>query len=118
MSQGSLKNIRFLGQKVWSVACERTDGQTHKWKLKQRTAFQGFRIIPSTYHQGLANFFSNNYDGNKDISIKDTDTLVLRGNFQILSQFLVDIWNWTGVYWYNHGMWLIMVICINTSPLL
>ena len=27
MSQGSLK-IRFLGQKVWSVARERTDGQT------------------------------------------------------------------------------------------
>ena len=50
MSQGSLDpKIRFLGQKLWSVARVRrnrqtdgqTDRQTRKWK--QRAPFQGFR---------------------------------------------------------------------------
>ena len=44
MSQGSFNpNIRFLGQKVCSVARAQTDRQTRKWK--QRTPFQGFRFF-------------------------------------------------------------------------
>ena len=44
MSQGSLDpKIRFLGQKMFSVACVQTDTQTQKWL--QRTPFQGFRIF-------------------------------------------------------------------------
>ena len=44
MSQGPFSpKIRFLGQKVCSVARGRTDGQTQKWQ--QRTPFQGFRIF-------------------------------------------------------------------------
>ena len=42
MSQGSLDpKIRFLCQKVCSVARVQTDTQTRKWI--QRTSFQGFR---------------------------------------------------------------------------
>ena len=42
MFQGSLDpKIRFLGQKVSSVALVQTDRQTRKWIL--RTPFQGFR---------------------------------------------------------------------------
>ena len=46
MSQGSLNpRIRFLGQKLWSVARVQRDrhGQTWKWLL--RAPFQGFRIF-------------------------------------------------------------------------
>ena len=43
-SQGSLDpKIRFLGQKVWSIARVRTDRHTRKWIL--RAPFQGFRIF-------------------------------------------------------------------------
>ena len=44
MSQGSFSpKISFLGQKVCSVARAQTDRQTREWK--QRTPFQGFRIV-------------------------------------------------------------------------
>ena len=55
MSQGSLNpKIRFLGQKVWPVACaqtdRQTDTQTHRQTDRQtewllRAPFQGFRIF-------------------------------------------------------------------------
>ena len=45
MSQGSLDpKIRFIGQKVCSVARVQTGRQTRKWI--QRTPFQGFRNFP------------------------------------------------------------------------
>ena len=48
MSQGSFSpKIRFLGQKVCSVARRQTDRQTDRQTRKwiQRTPFQGFRIF-------------------------------------------------------------------------
>ena len=49
MSQGSLDpKIRFLGQKVCSIARVQTDGQTHRQtdtKVNTETLFQGFRNV-------------------------------------------------------------------------
>ena len=51
MSKGSLDpKIRFLGQKVCSVACIQTD--THE---SENIGYPGFRVsglFPSNYHQG------------------------------------------------------------------
>ena len=50
MSQGSLKpKIRFLGQKLCSVACD--DGHTD---TKVTTVGRVSGVFPSTYHQGSA----------------------------------------------------------------
>ena len=61
MSQGSLDpKIRFIGQKVCSVAREQTDKRTHTHTHTDthESEYRGhpFRvsgIFPSTYHQGL-----------------------------------------------------------------
>ena len=54
MSQGSLNlNIRFLGQKVCSIAAFRqTDKHTHKTEYRAHS-FNVSRIYPSIYHQKL-----------------------------------------------------------------
>ena len=59
MSQGSLNpKIRFLGQKVFPVACLRTDTQTCTQTDTQNDyCGHPFRVswfFPSTYHQGSA----------------------------------------------------------------
>ena len=52
MSQGSLDpKIRFIGQKVCSVASVQTHRQTDK-KVNTEDTLSGF--FPSTYHQGSA----------------------------------------------------------------
>jgi len=44
MSQGVLcQKIRFLGQKLWPVACEQTDRQTHRG-FKDWEPYQGFSL--------------------------------------------------------------------------
>ena len=49
----STQKIRFLGQKVCSVACEHTDGHTDTHKSEYRGhPFTVSGIFPSTYHQG------------------------------------------------------------------
>ena len=55
MSQGSFSpKIRFLGQKVCSVARSQTDRQTDTKVNTEDTlsGFQDFSNFPSTYHQG------------------------------------------------------------------
>ena len=65
MSQGSFSpKIRFLGQKVCSVARSQTDRQTDRQTdTKVNTedtlsGFQDFSNFPSTYHQGAVQFDS------------------------------------------------------------
>jgi len=51
MSQGVLcQKIRFLGQKLWPVACEHTDKQTDKqtWEWKLST-YRGSAFQASAY---------------------------------------------------------------------
>ena len=171
MSQGSLDpKIRFIGQKVCSVARvqtdRHTDRQTHRQTRKwiQRTPFQGFRnfsfnlssrigpiliqksifkihcrnyftfrhyvwLYCATYMLGCGgggeakvsqhpvyisrSFFFNNYDGNTEIEIR---TPLIQGvNFlKGLKSFLGDLWiNGTCVYWYNHGMWPIILLAFS-----
>ena len=51
MSQGSLNpKIRFLGQKVWPVACAQTDRQTD-WKRKNRANLELSEFLASAYDQ-------------------------------------------------------------------
>ena len=67
MSQGSLDpKIRFIGQKVCSVARVQTDTQTHRHTDRQtdrhESEYRGhpFRvsgIFPSTYYQGSVQYF-------------------------------------------------------------
>ena len=69
MSQGSLDSkIRFIGQKVCSVARVHTDTQTHRQTHRQtdrhESEYRGhpFRvsgIFPSTYHQGSVQYGTN-----------------------------------------------------------
>ena len=56
MSQGSLDpKIRFIGQKVCSVARVQTDTQTDRHESEYRGhPFRVSGIFPSTYHQGSA----------------------------------------------------------------
>ena len=54
MSQGSLNpKIKFLGQKVCSVARERIDTHTHESDYCGHP-FRVSGVFPSTYHQGSA----------------------------------------------------------------
>ena len=54
MSQGSLDpKIRFLAQKLWSVACVQRNRQTDRHESENRGhPFRVSGIFPSTYHQG------------------------------------------------------------------
>ena len=56
MPQGSfILHIKFLGQKVCSVARERTDRQTDTHESDYRGhPFRVSGVFPSTYHQGSA----------------------------------------------------------------
>ena len=56
VSQGSLNpKIRFLGQKVFPVACLRTDTQTCT-QTDTQNDYCGHPFYPSTYHQGSAQY--------------------------------------------------------------
>ena len=52
MSQGPLmQKIRFLGQKLWPVACAQTHGESeNRGHLFQASGIQEF--LPSAYDQG------------------------------------------------------------------
>ena len=52
-------------------------------------------------------FFRTIMMENKDISIKDPSGP--RGALKKLSKCLGDLWNGAGVYWYDHGMWPIIL---------
>ena len=57
MSQGSLDpKIRFIGQKLCSVARAQTDRQTdrHESDYCGHPTFRVSGVFPSTYHQGSA----------------------------------------------------------------
>ena len=58
MSQGSLDpKIRFIGQKVCSVARVQTDGHTDRHESEYRGhPFRVSGIFPSTYHQGSVQY--------------------------------------------------------------
>ena len=57
MSQGSLNPIiRSLGQKVFPVACLRTDTQTDTQNDYCGHPFRVSGFYPSTYHQGSAQY--------------------------------------------------------------
>ena len=61
MSQGSLdRKVRFLAQKMWSVARVRTYTQTHRHTDTQSDycghPFRVSGVFPSTYHQGSAQY--------------------------------------------------------------
>ena len=58
MSQGSFSpKIRFLGQKVCSVARSQTDRQTDRHESEYRGhPFRVSGIFPSTYHQGSVQY--------------------------------------------------------------
>ena len=64
MSQGSLDpKIRFLGQKVCSVARVQTHRQTHRHESEYRGhPFRVSGIFPSTYHQGSVQLYLINTD--------------------------------------------------------
>ena len=61
MSQGSLDpKIRFIGQKVCSVARVHTDRQTDRHESEYRGhPFRVSGIFPSPYHQGSVQYFQN-----------------------------------------------------------
>ena len=72
MSQGSFSpKIRFLGQKVCSVARSQTDRQTDTKVNTEDTlsGFQDFSNFPSTYHQGAVQQESLNHSRTRYICL-------------------------------------------------